>query len=104
MSGEKRSGADELRLIVCNMDCSREGFLDQFTAEQLVTLYRAHLACGWDFLPDSWTPRQVREALRGIVPMWDDDERPYYAKADARDHVHVARCRTNKGEPYEADS
>jgi hypothetical protein len=67
----KRTGADELRLIVQNMNYCREGFNDRYTAEQLVAIGRAHIACEWDNPPDTWTPRQVRAALRGKVPRFE---------------------------------
>lgn len=75
---EKRSGADELRIIVRNMDATTEGFNDRYTAEQLIQIYRMHLASEWDIYPDDWTSRQVREALKGKPPRWTDDERPLY--------------------------
>lgn len=73
-----RSGADTLRLVVQNMDGTREAFNDRFTLEQLVQVYRMQLASGWDFRPDQWTQRQVEEALAGRAPRWDDEERPLY--------------------------
>ncbi len=71
-----RYGADELRLVVKAMDATREDFNLRFSAEQLVTIYKAMLASGWDFYPDQWTESQVQAALRGVVPKWDADERP----------------------------
>jgi hypothetical protein len=75
----ERTGAEELRIIVRNLGITSESFNERFTAEQLIQIGRMQLACGWDFLPDRWKPRQVREALRGIVPAWDADEKPLYA-------------------------
>ena len=71
-----RTGAEELRLIVANLNCCRERFLDRFTAEQLLAIGRAQIACEWDNPPDTWTVKQVRAALRGKVPRFDDDGRP----------------------------
>jgi hypothetical protein len=80
----KRSGAEELRLMVRNFDRCRESFLDAFSLEQLVTIHRAWLASAWDFFPDSWTERQVTEALQGIPPQWDvETEAPVYATGGA---------------------
>lgn len=76
--GRIETGADELRLIVRNIDATRESFLERFTAEELLQLFRMQLASGWDFYPDQWTARQVAEALRGVVPTWTDDECPVY--------------------------
>lgn len=73
-----RSGADLLRLIVRNMGDCRESFNQRFTAFQLVKLGIAHLASGWDLLPDQWEERQIREALRGKVPRWSNDYKPIY--------------------------
>ena len=75
---EKRSGADELRLIVSNLNATREGFSDSYTAEQLIQIGRMLLASEWDIYPDQWTARQVKEALKGRPPTWDDQERPTY--------------------------
>lgn len=74
----KRSGADQLRVIVQNMDATRESFNDEYTAAQLVTIYSMQLESEWDFYPDQWTARQVREALAGKPPRWNDDETPLY--------------------------
>jgi len=71
-----RTGAEELRLIVTNLGHCREGFLDRYSAEQLLAIGRAQIACDWDIFPDQWTPKQIRGALLGRVPLFDDDGRP----------------------------
>jgi hypothetical protein len=76
MSDRKLTGAEELRRIVRVMGDVRESFNDRFSAEQLLVIYRAHQACGWDYYPDQWTEGQVQAALRGVLPKWDDGERP----------------------------
>lgn len=49
-----------------------EGFNQQYTAEELLKIYRAYKASGWDITPDDWTARQVRRALTaGEAPDWD---------------------------------
>ncbi len=68
------TGADELRKIVRAMDDTREGFNDRYTAEQLVAIYRAMFASGWDIYPDQWSAEQVEDALRGEVPKFEDRE------------------------------
>ena len=73
-----RSGADLLRLVVRNMDGTSEGFNDRYTAAELLRIFTAQLESAWDFSPDEWTSRQVREALAGKPPRWDDQERPLY--------------------------
>ena len=83
-SDKEWSGAEILRLIVRNMDTTKESFNDQFSVEELVQIYSMQLASEWDFYPDEWTKRQVKEALRGIVPKWkltkSGLERPVYKK------------------------
>jgi len=76
----ERTGPEELRLIVSNMNYNNEGFNEHYTAEQLIQIYRMQIASGWDFWPDEWTTRQVKEALAGIVPQWNDNEEPIYMK------------------------
>lgn len=78
---DEKTGADELRLIVQNMNVTRESFNDQYTLEELIQIYRMHLLSEWDFYPDEWTSRQVKEALKGIPPKWNKKtEKPYYGK------------------------
>ncbi len=69
-------GCDELRRIVRAMDDTREGFNQRFTAEQLVRIFRAMFASGWDIYPDTWPAWMVKAALRGVVPKFDDNEQP----------------------------
>jgi len=76
---QQRSGANTLRIIVNNMNYCRESFNQQFTLEELVTIGRMLLTCGWDILPDAWELRQVQEALQGKPPRWDpESEKPIY--------------------------
>ena len=76
-----RTGAEELRLIVSNMNTTSETFNDRYTLEQLVQIGRMLLASEWDIYPDQWTDRQVREALKGIPPQWDKaTEKPIYQR------------------------
>lgn len=82
--GRVDNGADEMRLIVKNMDATRESFNQAFTSEQLLQIFRMQLASGWDFSPDQWTPRQVKEALQGITPAWNEEEEPIYSKRLAK--------------------
>jgi len=79
-----RTEMAELRLLVRNFGDCNESFLDGFTVPELVRLHRAMIASGWDILPDRWTARQVKEALRGIVPTWGDDEKPTYQASALR--------------------
>jgi hypothetical protein len=77
----KMTGAAFLRLLVQNLGACREGFLDPFTVEQLIQIGRMHLISPWDFYPDQWTARQVKEALAGNAPHWTNDEKPHYGPA-----------------------
>ena len=76
---EKFTGAELLRKVVMNMDTTTESFNDRFTAMQLVQLGRMLLASDWDIYPDQWTARQVKQALRGWPPHFDENEKPVYA-------------------------
>jgi hypothetical protein len=74
-----RTGIEELRHLVEIFNACNETFNDPFTAEELIRLYRVHLASGWDFYPDQWDERQVRDAIdHGIAPRWDKRERPIH--------------------------
>ena len=40
------------------------------------------MACGWDLAPDEWTEQQVKDALKGHVPNWDNkSEEPIASEA-----------------------
>jgi hypothetical protein len=78
VNDERLSGAEELRLCVSNMNVVSESFNDQFTTAQLLQIHRMHILSEWDIYPDKWTTRQLREALKGKPPMFDDNERPIY--------------------------
>lgn len=80
----KLTGMEKMRQIVKALNNCNESFLDQFRFEELIKIYSAWLASGWTFLPDQWTERQVKEALRGIVPNWDFNEKPVYIKRATR--------------------
>lgn len=85
---EAMSGIDLLRLVVQNLDRCREDFVHPapprkpFTPEQLIQIGRMHLLSEWDFYPDQWTARQVKEALAGKPPSWNrETEKPVYDAA-----------------------
>lgn len=82
-----RTAIEELRLIVQNFSFCTETFNEQWSTEQLIAIGRAHLDSGWDIFPDYWTRRQVREALKGIKPQWDDNERPVYTQGGHDDRT-----------------
>lgn len=78
VNGNTLSGAEELRLCISNMNTTNESFNDRYSAEQLIQINRMLVLSGWDIYPDQWTQRQVREALAGTPPRFDDNERPIY--------------------------
>lgn len=61
-------GIDELRRAVRLFGNCNETFNTEHTAENLLKIYRAYHACGWDITPDDWTPEQVMGATIGMVP------------------------------------
>ncbi len=69
-------GMDSLRRMVRAFDSCRESFLDRFTPEELIKLFRAYQACSWDKLPDTWAETQIQDALNDIYPQWNDSEAP----------------------------
>lgn len=70
------TGAEEMRSAVRLFDSCSESFLDRFTAEQLILIWRAWHASEWDVRPDLWSERQVQAALKGVAPRWDNDMNP----------------------------
>ena len=82
MTRRPMTAAQELRLLVQNMNRCNESFLDQFTVDELIQLFRMQRESGWDFSPDQWMERQVREGLEGIAPQWNEHESPTYAKEE----------------------
>ena len=69
-----------LRDMVAGFDRCDESFNDRFTLPELVRIWDAWAQCGFDYYPDQWSDRQVREALRGIAPNWDDRGAPAFDK------------------------
>jgi len=78
VDGEVLTGAEEIRLLRSNMDATAESFNDRFTAAQLLQINRMLVLCEWDVMPDQWSARQVREALKGKPPRFDEQMRPVY--------------------------
>lgn len=76
-------GIEQLRAVVKAFGDVNESFVQRFSVSQLIRLHEAWLLCDWDFSPDTWTERQVKEAMRGTVPQWDTAEdggsEPVYA-------------------------
>lgn len=74
------TGIEKMRTMVGALNNCNESFLQGFTIQQLIKIYRMWLSSDWTFMPDTWTERQVREALRGHEPYWNDNEQPVYPK------------------------
>ena len=96
----KMNGPDRLRRVVSNMDHVRESFNERFTPLQLVAIYEALAASEiyealaaseWDIYPDAWSPRQIREALQGVPPDFDEEGRAVYPMTGARKRILGAR-------------
>ncbi len=79
MSHKYAGTIDDLRSAVKLFDDCNESFCQRHTAVELLQIAAAQRLSKWDFYPDQWTARQVRECLRfGTVPDWNDDETPRY--------------------------
>lgn len=76
---KEKPAIDHLRLMVQNFDRCSETFNQRYTAAQLFAIHKAWMLSDWDVFPDCWTSRQLREALKGIPPQWDENEKPVYS-------------------------
>ena len=74
----KATGMEKLRKAVRALNYCNESFLDRFTVTELLCIHDAWLKSDWDIVPDDWEDQQVTNALFGIVPQWDDNEKPIY--------------------------
>lgn len=75
---EELNGIEKMRVIARALGNCNESFLASFTIPQLIKLYKAWITSGWGFYPDQWTDRQVKQALRGHAPMWNNNGQPVY--------------------------
>lgn len=78
VDGVALTGAEEMRLCISNANITSESFNDRYTAAQLLQINRMLILSEWEIYPDKWSTRQVREALKGMPPRFDNDERPVY--------------------------
>jgi hypothetical protein len=87
MPNEQLSGIDQLRTAVKAFAHCKEDFLYQFTAEELIKLWRVSRQCDMDLYPDQWAKRQVTQAIKyRVIPRWTISEedgvcRPDYSRA-----------------------
>lgn len=82
MKHEDMSGVEELRAAVELFNGCNEDSNDRWSATELLAIARAYRASKWTIEPDEWTERQLREAIHGQVPQWDEVEgglRPVYS-------------------------
>ena len=56
-----------------------ESFWDGMTRAEIFAIYDAWMESEWDFMPDEWAKWQVSAAKRGVVPKWDNNEKPVRA-------------------------
>jgi hypothetical protein len=82
MMTQPKSGIETLRHAVNLLAYNREDFNTRFTVAELLQIVEMQHKSGWDFYPDQWSARQIREALQGIPPQWDENERPVYLIAE----------------------
>ena len=78
---------DQARRMVALFDTCRESFNTQYTLLQLSAICDAASRSSWDFFPDEWTSRQIREALRGIAPDWKEDAKGAYVPVYTRQRL-----------------
>lgn len=62
---------EQMRRVVDWCDDQNETFVCSLTLPQLLMLKRMSLLSAWDFYADQWTREQVRMALRGVAPQFD---------------------------------
>lgn len=74
------TGIERLRAAVRLFGDCREDFLSRFTVQELLKIHAAWRASDWEILPDRWSATQVRQALCGIAPDFDDNEEPIPSK------------------------
>lgn len=101
MSHEK-AGIEELRSAVNLFNNCREGFnlseRNAFTAEHLIMLYRAYQISGWDITPDEWTDTQVKQALEGKAPRFEETRQGLHAIGVSDCYCQACRRRRTESE------
>jgi len=82
---------EKVRAMVRLFDNCNESFNQRFSVEELAKLHRAYVNCAWDIAPDRWEERQVKEALKGKVPVFDENENPVYTKSTRATKEYLAK-------------
>lgn len=72
MSYRDMTEIEKLRHIGRLSEEVRESLWDGMTRAEILRVFDAWMASGWDFYPDQWLPAQLADAIRyGIAPAWD---------------------------------
>lgn len=74
MKTEFRKGIELIRMAVRLFDGCNETFNERFATTELILIADAYQRCGWDVRPDVWEEQQIAQALRGIVPQFEETE------------------------------
>lgn len=61
------TGIEKLRRAVTLFSNCTETFNERWTADELLKIYAAYHASGWDITPDQWSDDQLMAALRAVV-------------------------------------
>ena len=78
---EVPKGSEWLRRAANLFDNGPTEFNREFSARELLRLYRCYFHAAYDIPPWKWSERQLREALKHKrVPMWNNYEKPVYQK------------------------
>jgi hypothetical protein len=72
------TAAEELRILVSNLNVNSETFNDKYSIEELIQINRMLMLADWEIYPDQWSQKQIKEALQGIPPSWKKDGKPEY--------------------------
>lgn len=72
------TGFEILRDVVSAFSYVNLSFVERFSTQELIVIRDAWRKAELDYFPDTWTERQVQEALLGFAPQWDDDDKPIY--------------------------
>jgi hypothetical protein len=71
------TGIEVLRRAVAMFNDCDETFNQQYTTEDLLKIAVCQLKSEYDYYPDQWTKKQLRDAIHlGKAPRWDDKEQP----------------------------
>jgi hypothetical protein len=81
---------ERIRALVRFFSSHSESWNSQWSISELVAIHDAYQRSEWLIEPRLWTDRQIREALLGIAPNWEDgdassnDLKPVYSTKAAK--------------------